>query len=186
MRSLRRTFLSIVWVPESPARTALAFSVGVFWAFSPYVGLHSLLGLGCAFLFRLNKVAMLAGVWINLPWFMPLYYAGATWLGVWLTGVSTAGELPDVEISQLIDPAFWGWLLSQWRLLYPAFVGSTVLSVLLGAAAYPVALVAVRRFRRLGKPGWLAPDSPQPPAVARDAESETREDAQTAPDDNTR
>ena len=155
MRSLRRTFQSLIWVPESPRRTSLAYSAGIFWGFSPYLGLHTALGLATAFVFRLNKVAVLAGVWSNLPWILPFYYPAATWLGVQLTGVSTVGELPRIELSQLADPDFWGWLLSQWRLFYPAFVGSTVLSIGLAIAAYPVSLIGIRYFRRLGPPRWM-------------------------------
>ena len=64
-----------------PARTAAAFGVGVAVGFSPFVGLHTLIGLVLAFVFNLNRVAVLAGLWVNLPWFMGPYYAATTAFG---------------------------------------------------------------------------------------------------------
>jgi len=39
-----------------------------FFRISPFLGLHTLVGLGIAFLFRLNRLAVLVGVWTNGPW----------------------------------------------------------------------------------------------------------------------
>jgi uncharacterized protein (DUF2062 family) len=53
---------------DSAERTALAFAVGVFIAFLPPIfWLHTLLALGIAFLFRLNRLAILAGTYANTP-----------------------------------------------------------------------------------------------------------------------
>jgi len=40
------------------------------------------------------------------------------------------------------------WLISQWRLLIPAAVGSMLLSVILAVPAYGVALLVIRAYRR--------------------------------------
>lgn len=88
------------------------------------------------------------GVWTNMPWFVIPFYAFATWFGMKLLG--TEGIiLPAVGFSELFSAEFWNWLTSQWRLLIPAFVGSTIISVILAGAAYPVALVIVRRYRKI-------------------------------------
>jgi len=39
-----------------------------------------------AFLFRLNRVAVLVGVWSNTPWWVIPYYVAATGIGMWMTG----------------------------------------------------------------------------------------------------
>ena len=63
---------------DTPERTALAYAVGVFFGFSPLLGLHTVLGLIVAFLFNLNRVAVLLGIYSNLPWILPAYYTLAT------------------------------------------------------------------------------------------------------------
>ena len=45
------------------------------------LGLHTVLGLVLAFAFNLNRVAVLLGIYSNLPWILPAYYTLATMLG---------------------------------------------------------------------------------------------------------
>jgi len=66
---------------DTPSRTAAAFALGVFLGFSPLLGLHTLLGLVLAFLLNLNRVAVLLGIYSNLPWILPAYYTLTTMAG---------------------------------------------------------------------------------------------------------
>jgi len=78
---LERWLGSLLRINDTPERTSAAFALGVIVGFSPFIGLHTVIGLTLAFAFRLNRVAVLAGVWLNLPWIMAPYYAAATMLG---------------------------------------------------------------------------------------------------------
>ena len=104
------------------------------------------MGLAAAVLFRLNKVAVLLGVYLNNPWVLIPYYALATWVGVLITGLPGGVELSKYGLSDILSLDFWFWVLAQWRLLVPAIVGSTLLSVLFALAAYPLCVYAIRRF----------------------------------------
>ena len=53
----------------------------MFFGFSPLLGLHTVLGLIFAFALSLNRVAVLLGVYSNLPWILVPYYTLTTWLG---------------------------------------------------------------------------------------------------------
>ena len=55
----RATFRRLLAIDDPPERTALAFSIGVFIAFSPFLGLHTIAATLVAFLFRFNKIAIL-------------------------------------------------------------------------------------------------------------------------------
>jgi len=84
---LRSYFRRLLALDDPPERTALAFSVGVFIAFSPLLGLHTILATLLAFLFRFNKVAIYAGTFVNNPFLtlVPIivvsYAVGAALLG---------------------------------------------------------------------------------------------------------
>ena len=56
----------------------------MFFGFSPFLGLHTVLGLMAAFLLNLNRVAVVLGIYSNLPWILPAYYTLATVAGAGL------------------------------------------------------------------------------------------------------
>jgi hypothetical protein len=53
---------------DTPRRMAAAFALGVFFSFSPLIGLQIVLSLTLAFLLKLNRVAVFLGLNANLPW----------------------------------------------------------------------------------------------------------------------
>jgi len=137
---------SLVTLRDKPEKTALAFALGVLVGFSPFFGLHLILGLLVAFLFRLNKVAVMIGVLTNTPWLAVPFYTFSTWLGILMLGLPSGISAPQVGFLELLTPEFWGWLISQWRVLIPVFVGSTAVSVALSVLSYPVALFLLRKY----------------------------------------
>src|SRR5213078_1770045 len=86
---VRRWLGALLHIEDSPERTAAAFALGVFFGFSPFIGFHTLLAVLFAFLLNFNRVAVLLGVYSNLPWFLGPYYAIATRLGAQITGHRT-------------------------------------------------------------------------------------------------
>lgn len=147
MNYIRKIFRALIGISDTPERTALAFAIGIFIGFSPFIGLHTVMGIAVALLFRLNRLALLVGVWANVPWITVPFYGFATWFGVQLMGLPEGVELPTVGFTQLFSLSFWGQLLSQWQLLLPAFVGSLVLCSMFAVVSYPVALFIIRRYR---------------------------------------
>src|SRR5512140_1020501 len=81
---LRKWMQVLLHIHDSPKRTAAAFAVGVFFGFSPFLGLHTVLALAVAFIFGLNRVAVLVGVYSNLPWIIAAWYALTTAAGAWM------------------------------------------------------------------------------------------------------
>src|SRR6267142_5393373 len=75
---IRRWLDALLHIDDSPERTAAAFALGVFFGFSPFLGFHTVLGLAFAFLLNFNRVAVLLGVYSNLPWFIAPYFAFTT------------------------------------------------------------------------------------------------------------
>jgi uncharacterized protein (DUF2062 family) len=139
---------------DTPERTAAAFALGVAVGFSPFIGFHTLIGIALAFVFHLNRVSVIAGIWVNLPWFLGPYYAAATFAGAWFTGT----RVPTHFLTELDDV----WDLPTWRerieglvhllqpLLAPFVIGSMIGSIVLGLIAYRVALAfVIARRRRL-------------------------------------
>src|SRR5207237_770918 len=108
---VRRWLDALLHIADTPERTAAAFALGVFFGFSPLIGFHTLLALVAAFFLDYNRVAVLIGVYSNLPWFLAPYYAIATMVGAELTGKHPPPEFRSqlgrlFELSLLHEP-FW-------------------------------------------------------------------------------
>jgi hypothetical protein len=131
----RRVVQLLLHVEETPHRTALAFGIGIFIAFSPFLGIHMGIALLVAFLFRLNRVAILLGTYLNNPWTLaPMYLAGTS-LGCFLLGVSNDGlEAIDWDLH---GHAFIENLLTNLRpYVWPFLLGNTMLGLACGLVGY--------------------------------------------------
>ena len=103
---VRRWLDQLLHTHDTPQRTAAAYALGVFFGFSPLLGLHTVLGLVCAFALNLNRVAVLLGIYSNLPWILPAYYTLATMVGAAILRVEVPpGLLRD--LSSALADASW-------------------------------------------------------------------------------
>lgn len=148
---LGRMVQMLLHVEDTPHRTALAFGVGVWIAFCPLLGIHTLMAFAIAFLFRLSRGPLLLGAYINNPWTLaPLFMAG-TLLGCSLLGVSTNGL-------EMIDWSLHGWAFYEALLaglreyLWPFVLGNTILGVVGGVAAYFALRFILERRRQAQRP----------------------------------
>ena len=151
---IRRWLGSLLHVNDTAERTAAAFALGVFMGFSPFLGLHTIIALVLAVVLNLNRVAVLLGVYSNLPWIIAEYYAFTTMLGAALTGTrlppgfrTRLGELFRLSLTHR---EFWYQLGALLRpLLWPYLVGSLIGAAVCAAMAYPLALAFVVKRRRV-------------------------------------
>lgn len=150
---VRKWLESLLHIHDSPRRTAAAYALGVFFGFSPFLGLHTVLAIGFAFLLNLNRVAVLVGVYSNLPWILAPYYTVTTVIGAELLGMHVpkgfSEQLHELFALSLWHSEFWGRLVTLLRpFLWPYTVGSLLGALVLAALAYRVALAFVITRRR--------------------------------------
>jgi len=162
-RRLRERATHVLHLDEEPSRLATGMAVGVFIGVTPFYGLHTLIALAAAYVLGINKAATVTGAWLNLPWFAPFVYGFCLTLGeAVLTGdwsgfsmasvhglAESAGAYLRAGPRETADNL---WQL-VWSMLFvaskPLFVGTTIVGIVLGVAAYFVTLEAVRDVRRL-------------------------------------
>jgi uncharacterized protein (DUF2062 family) len=145
----RRQALFQRWLQsgESPERIACAFALGVAVGFSPFLGLQTVLALGLASLLRLNRMAMLAGSYLNNPWTMGGVVAVSWWIGSWMIEAPRI-DLPLPSWYELGQATFWRGLSAQWRQLFPFAIGATLFSILGGLLTYPIMVMLLRSVQR--------------------------------------
>lgn len=72
--AIKTRFKKILSTNESPHRISLAFAIGIFIAFSPTIGLHTVSAIAAAWLFELNLPVVMVGTLVNNPWTFLLVY----------------------------------------------------------------------------------------------------------------
>jgi uncharacterized protein len=147
---VKRWLDQLLHTHDTPQRTAAAYAIGVFFGFSPFLGLHTVLGLVVAFAFGLNRVAVLLGIYSNLPWILPAYYSLATLLGAMLLNVDVPPRLLK-DLTESLSAASWGEFRSLAHGLTPLLwaygLGSSIGAVALAAAAYRASLAMIVAHR---------------------------------------
>src|SRR5579859_302244 len=148
---VRRWLDQLLHTHDTPQRTAAAYALGVFFGFSPLLGFHTMLGLVFAFALDLNRVAVLLGIYSNLPWVLPAYYTLTTVVGAKLLGVRIRPRLLR-DLSDAVAAFSWTDTRALLHALTPlawAFVlGSTLGALILAGIAYRVALGVIEAHRR--------------------------------------
>ena len=155
---IRNTFRRLLAIDDPPERTALAFSIGVFIAFSPFLGLHTIMATAIAFLFRFNKIAIYTGTFVNNPFLtlVPIIVASYA-VGAFLMGRPLGLPADGLELLRrphLLSGDYWRQLfMHSWDVLLPFTVGGMVLSVVCSLMAYPATLwlLRTRRARKEAK-----------------------------------
>jgi uncharacterized protein len=141
---LRALFRTVLQLEDTPHRVALAFAIGIFIAFFPILGIHTALALLIAFAFRLNKVAILTGAWVNNPWTLAPMYVAGTVVGAEIMGVSSEG-LSEVDWSLHGRPFYEALFETVRPLVLPFLLGNLILGVAGGVVAYFVLRTVLTR-----------------------------------------
>ena len=149
----RAAFRRLLAIDDPPERTALAFSIGVFIAFSPFLGLHTIMATFIAFVFKFNKIAIYTGTFVNnppltlVPIIIASYSVGAFFLGQPL-------KIPAEGLELLKNPHIFSGdyyrrlFVESLNILEPFALGGMILSVVCSLLAYPITLRALRLYRR--------------------------------------
>jgi uncharacterized protein len=120
---------------------ATAFAVGVFIGMSPLLGIHTILGLLAAWLFRLNRLITLLGVYITNPWTIVPIYSFGTWIGARIVGMHRI--IPVIDWTQI---TFLGFLKEFRPLLLPFIIGSSALGVISAIVSYLIIYKAAQKY----------------------------------------
>jgi len=121
---------------------ATAFAIGVFIGMSPLLGIHTLLGLLVAWLFRLNRLITLVGVYVTNPWTIVPIYSFGTWCGAKIMGMHNI--IPVIDWSHI---TLLGFFREFRPLLLPFIIGNTVIGVMSAAVSYLLIYNAAKNYR---------------------------------------
>ena len=140
----KRILKTLLGLDDTVHRTALAFALGVFLAFSPLLGFQTLLALCIAFLFKMNRAAIVVGTLVNNPWTLPFIYSAEFLLGAFLLG-SPGLTPPGLNWSSFLSLSALEQIKS---ILLPIFVGFIPLGTGSALAAYFITFRLIFSYRK--------------------------------------
>lgn len=122
----------ILYIKDPPSKTALTFSIGLFIGMSPFLGLHTILSLGIAIIFRLNKLVILLGTYVTNPWTLIPIYTFSTFLGAKLLNRSIKMDIDwnHITLSELVS--------HSGNILLPFVTGTLIVGAISSVLSYIV------------------------------------------------
>ena len=155
----------LIRLPGTPHNIACGFACGAAISFTPFIGLHVVLGMLLAWLLRGQMIAAVAGTVVGNPWTFPFIWLATYKAGQIMLGSAEAAPWPAVtmfkhvvtDLGGLIWPTLTGentWqslkqvLLDLRALMWPMFIGSVPLSLIVGFATYVPLAKAIDAFQR--------------------------------------
>jgi uncharacterized protein (DUF2062 family) len=134
---LKQQFKKILSLDAHPGHISAGFAVGVFISFTPFFGLHTVLAIALAFIFRLNKLTCITGSWVNTPLTVVPTLVASYNLGRLLRGK----PVRDLTFTNL-----------DWHSIQPyaksILLGSSIIGFMAAVVAYFVCYWLVTFFRR--------------------------------------
>lgn len=137
---LKDRIKQVILTNDSPQKVALSFAIGVFIGMSPFLGLHTIMGIAIAWVCKLNKFVTIVGVYITNPWTIVPIYTFSTWVGAKTIGFKQI--LPDINWN---EASFYHILTEMQNLLLPFFIGTTLVGFVSGLAGYIIVYIYIRK-----------------------------------------
>lgn len=141
MTRLKNFFKQLLLKESSPHKLSLALCVGIYIAFSPFPGFHTILVFVLSWLLSLNfGIVLASSIAVNNPWTMvPVYGAGyvfGDWICVRTLGVDMCSYNPSwvASFNSLIAHYTGMPAVSLWSFI----IGGNILGIGLALIFYPI------------------------------------------------
>jgi len=142
-RSLRYVVKRILRLRATPHAIAIGVAAGVFSAFNPFLGFHTLMAMALAWAISGNMIAAAISTWFGNPLTYPFIWAGTWEIGELILGGGVPSSMPHLAHGAMSFER----LGELWNpLVKPMLVGSVPAGIVAGFAAYWLARQATTAF----------------------------------------
>ena len=147
-RWLREHSLRLLAIRDTPEAIAGGVAIGMFFAFSPFIGLKELLTILFAWLTRANILAAVLAVTAHNILFpvMPLIFRGEYRIGYWL--LSEPHRWPPPLLKTPWETITWRSWATFYKIGKDLLLGSMVCTIPISALSYFITCALVRRHQR--------------------------------------
>ncbi|MBL4639061.1 MAG: DUF2062 domain-containing protein [Kordiimonadaceae bacterium] len=134
-------------MPGTAHAIAAGFASGAAVSFTPFLGVHFVMGFGIAWLTRGNMVAAAIGTAIGNPWTFPFIFAMTAQFGSFLLGQDVTAVVPLWDWQELYNAPL-DYLAAFLPVVYPLLVGGLPTAIVVWFLFYFALKAMVRKYRR--------------------------------------
>jgi uncharacterized protein (DUF2062 family) len=140
----------IFYVKDPPWKIALTFSIGLFIGMSPFIGFHTVIAIGVAILFRLNKVVILLATYFTNPWTIVPIYTFSTFIGARIlhNEIKINIDWAHITLSEIAK--------NTREVLLPFIFGTLVVGFISSVLSYIIIYAVLTKRRRLHRDSGLS------------------------------
>lgn len=143
-RSVRYFGKRVLRLSGSPHAVAAGVAAGILSAFTPFIGLHLVIGFIIAFAIGGNMLASAIGTVVGNPLTLPFIWASTYSIGNILLG--RPGNFRFGDLHHSFAEKSWQAI---WPIIGPMTLGAIAIGVPAALIGYGVAFFGVRAFRKL-------------------------------------
>ena len=126
--AIKSRFHRLVSIDEPPHRISLAFAIGVFIAFSPTIGFHTISAVAAAWLFKMNRAVIIAGSLVSNPWTIVFVYGASICFGSFILQNGNSCFIKSIGKNEL--------MAYTKTMLMPYLTGTIVLGIIMALISY--------------------------------------------------
>lgn len=144
---LKRNLLRIARIDSTPLKIAMGIGLGAFIAMFPITGFQFLTGLFLAFIFRVNKIAVVVTTQVvcnplTLPFLIFLNFE----IGRKMLTYSPILSIQSIRLL-LKDVNFDNFFAALGDIAKPLFLGSIITGPIIGLIAFAVGYFLIKKFK---------------------------------------
>ncbi len=140
---LYKAYKRFLKIRGQPREIALGFSLGLFVGMTPFIGLHTVIAVPLASLFKWNKISAAIAVWFTNAATAPVIYSLTYLVGARIMGIQKGFSWADFNSFS----SAYHLILKAPEIVWAMIVGGVVLGLPLAIAGYYIIFIVLQRYQ---------------------------------------
>ena len=140
---LYKAYKRFLKIRGKPREIARGFALGLFVGMTPFFGLHTVIAVPLAALFKWNKISAAISVWFTNAATAPIIYSITYLVGARILGIQKGFNWTDINSFS----AVYQLILKTPEIVWAMIVGGVVLGLPLSIAGYYIIFLILKRYQ---------------------------------------
>ena len=140
---LYKAYKRFLKIRGKPREIARGFALGLFVSMTPFFGLHTVIAVPLAALFKWNKISAAISVWFTNAGTAPIIYSVTYLVGARIIGIQKGFNWTDINSFSSV----YQLILKTPEIVWAMIVGGVVLGLPLSIVGYYIIYLILKRYQ---------------------------------------